>query len=246
MTKEESYSSIFAKRALSGAAAGCVESTITSPFETIKTRLQIEHGTNRSPWYAGKLIFAEKGLPGFYYGLSACLLQNMGKVAIRFSGYGYYTKLFESIYFNKTENKNGPLHRLCSGGCAGATEALWIAPCERLKTLRVTQLNLPKGQQQYTSLMNSVRVLLTQQGGGIPDLFVGLVPTACRNAVAVGFRFLFYSTLKDLLLNMNMNGNKQGRVQWWHAPVCGFTVGVGTTLLSQPADVVKSRVQGIV
>ena len=44
--------------------------------------------------------------------------------------------------------------------------------------------------------------------------------------------------LKSMLSEM------QGSSQWWHGTASGFAVGVGTTVLTQPLDVIKSRMQG--
>jgi hypothetical protein len=185
---------------------------------------------------AARILAEPAGVRGFYYGLPAVLVQASGKVAIRFSMYGLYSSLFAGAL----AREGSDAHRFLSGAAAGASESLWIAPCERLKTLRVTQLRVAHDQQQFRTLAQSLSRLVVQ-GGGLPDLFVGLVPTALRNGFAVGTRFWCYDKVKRAVAE---SGGGGGRPRWWHSLVAGFSVGVLTTALSQPMDVVKSRMQG--
>ena len=87
--------------------------------------------------------------------------------------------------------------------------------------------------------------LRTLQRSSPTLLFVGFVPTAIRNGLAVGGRFLLYDEFKRFLSTTHQPKHEPVE-RWWHSVVCGFSVGVVTTVLSQPADVVKSRMQGTV
>ena len=49
-----------------------------------------------------------------------------------------------------------------------------------------------------------------------------------------------YDLFKEPLADLDSDKEKL----WWHPIMCGFAVGAVTTVLSQPADVVKSRMQG--
>ena len=229
----------FLHRALAGAAAGGIETIVTMPFEVTKTIQQLQkQQTIPSISSTARKIMQTKGIRGFYYGLPACLVQASGKVAIRFSFYGFYLSNLQ-LYFgsnigNISNESDSLLKSGCAGLLAGATESVWIAPCERLKTLRVTQLDLPTSKQSYTSLFGTLKRL-----NGPLDLYIGTLPTALRNGLAVGGRFLVYDTLKTKISEVSNHQNL-----WWHSIVCGFSVGVFTTFLSQPADVIKSRMQG--
>lgn len=231
----------FAQRAVAGAVAGMVESAVTSPFEVLKTNMQIHRRPHPTMRRAAQTILAGKGVAGFYYGLPACLLQNCGKVALRFSSYGYFTDAFDRVLSeanHSAEFSGGALHRFASGFCAGCTESLWIAPCERLKTLRVTELAVNSAQHEFTSLYNASKVLMYGRTG-LADFYVGFVPTALRNGLAIGTRFTFYSQLRSTLRTM-----QGGEDKWWNGIACGFAVGIGTTVLTQPLDVIKSQMQG--
>jgi hypothetical protein len=112
---------------------------------------------------------------------------------------------------------------------------VWVTPCERLKTLRQTQLGVAAASERHTSMVVSTRLLLREQGL-FAGLFAGAGPTVIRQAGSVGVRFALYDAVMHALHSVVAP-------QAWHALVCGFVVGVVTTVLNNPVDVVKSRVQ---
>ena len=101
----------------------------------------------------------------------------------------------------------------------------------------ITKIRKRKGLKiEGPALKNvSKKILPHPQSGWIPaaDHY------SLRNGLAVGGRFLVYDTLKTKISEVSNHQNL-----WWHSIVCGFSVGVFTTFLSQPADVIKSRMQG--
>eukprot|EP00657_Telonema_sp_P-1_P008520 TRINITY_DN29860_c0_g1_i1.p1 TRINITY_DN29860_c0_g1~~TRINITY_DN29860_c0_g1_i1.p1 ORF type:complete len:112 (-),score=49.31 TRINITY_DN29860_c0_g1_i1:3-338(-) len=69
--------------AAAGAMAGGTEICITMPLDTVKTYMQINKGLPNMA-AAGRDIFAQKGMAGFYFGLPAMMLQVSCKAGIRF------------------------------------------------------------------------------------------------------------------------------------------------------------------
>ena len=218
----------FAARYVAGAMAGAVEACCTAPLETLKTRQQLS--TSRSTisvTAAASGIYSTAGIRGFYFGLPALLLQAAGKVAIRFSAFGFYTNLLST-------GDGGRSRVILAGALAGVTEAaLWITPCERLKTLRVGEIGVPAAQQTHRSLFSSLSHLA--RGGG---LFRGLSATALRNGSAVGVRFTVYPEAKAAVARLDPEGLLP------HSFLAGFAVGALTTVLTQPVDVVGLGVWG--
>ena len=122
-THAPSRDTTFLAKALSGGVAGCFETSITMPFETTKTVQQLENKP-ASLLQTATSIYHTKGIRGFYYGLPACLVQASGKVAVRFSCYGFYHNLFTTKTTGK--HKNSSVLKGLAGVCAGATESCWI------------------------------------------------------------------------------------------------------------------------
>lgn len=46
---------------LSGAGAGALATTITNPFDTLKTRIQVDPGRYRNLWHAARMVVMEDG-----------------------------------------------------------------------------------------------------------------------------------------------------------------------------------------
>ena len=221
----------FSKRVLSGACAGCIETLVTMPFEVTKTRLQIRHGAQESIFASMRSTWQSNGLRGFYFGLPVMLIQASGKLAIRFSVFEQFKELLSA-----PGQQPGKASVFVSGFAAGGIEsAIWITPCERLKTLRQTQIGVPSAKVVHTAWHSSLQQVIKDEGIG--SLFRGVIPTFWRNAGSVGYRFLVY----DIAMEAIVGGT--GEKRWFHSLLCGAFVGMTSTVLNNPLDVVKSRMQ---
>lgn len=203
--------------ALAGGVAGVAEALVTMPFEVTKTRLQLGQGP---PTILGSMADTVRtaGPSGLWYGLQPQVLQVAGKAAIRFSAFDYASTQGASP--------------LVAGGFAGLTEALvWVAPTERLKLLRQSELGGAAGTGGGASVARSARAVLL--AGGPAALWLGALPTAIRQTLANAVRFFVYDRARR------------------HVPdgvpapaaVAGACTGCVSVLLTNPVDVVKTRVQ---
>merc|ERR1719265_8000 len=120
-----------------------------------------------------------------------------------------------------------------SGVGAGVVEsAVWVTPTERLKVLR--QAEIDAVNPKYNGLVGGVKTVLKEQGPR--GLFVGFVPTAARNGAAVGIRFMLYDDIKRLIC-----GDKKATP--FQSLAAGCATGTISSLLNQPIDTAKSRIQ---
>jgi len=178
-----------------------------------------------------KEIIQQKGVRGLYYGLPAMLMQVSAKAAIRFF-------CFESYKAFLTENMPGrpeSLLNLLSGLGAGVTESLvWVAPTERLKVLRMTDINNPT--PKYNTLIGGLRTVVAEQG--VRGIFTGFTPTAMRQGTSVAIRFMVYDDAKRLL-----TGGHPENINTIQQLGAGFLSGCCSTCFNQPLDVVKTRIQ---
>jgi hypothetical protein len=198
--------------ATAGFIAGICEAAVTYPFEVVKTQLQANPSSKAVA--SIRRIRQTHGAAGFFHGLPQQLLQTSVKTSLRF---GIYARL-------------KPLVRqsdLLAGLGAGALEALlWIAPTERLKVLRITQ------PSRHTSLLASVKHLVQQEGPA--SLWRGGAATVARNSMTVGLRFSLFETAMSRL-------SPAQKRRWYTAGAVGFAVGFVSTILNNPVDVLKTR-----
>eukprot|EP00929_Paragymnodinium_shiwhaense_P016638 TRINITY_DN12515_c0_g1_i1.p1 TRINITY_DN12515_c0_g1~~TRINITY_DN12515_c0_g1_i1.p1 ORF type:complete len:321 (-),score=41.48 TRINITY_DN12515_c0_g1_i1:156-1028(-) len=211
--------------ALAGFCSGATEASITMPFDTVKTYTQVNR-TGLGTWASVQDIYRLKGVPGFYFGLPAVLVQVAGKGAIRFAAF---------------EQFKGALHvagapdatvDFLAGLGAGFAEAfLWTTPTERLKVLR--QNDIRTGQNRYASLPSAVRTVSTEHG--ITGLYAGIGACGLRQASGVGIRFAIYGRVKKLV--------SSDPPKMWQTALAGGITGCVGTVINHPVDVIKTRIE---
>jgi Mitochondrial carrier protein len=142
------------------------------------------------------------------------LLQTSMKVGIRFVSY---------------ESLKPILSPLVAGLVAGALEAfVWIQPTERLKVLRI------HNGHEHRTILKSVAILFHTQG--ISGLWRGGSATVTRNSLTVGVRFWLVEQMMPFIRSM-----RGERSTAENAGIAGFIAGSITTVLNQPIDVIKTR-----
>ena len=209
------------RRALvAGGVAGVTESLVTMPFEVTKNRLQLGHGPKGIAQNMAD-TYARQGAAGLYYGLQAQLVQVSGKAAVRFAAFENIKRVLPAGY------------SFTAGTLAGLTEALiLVAPTERLKVLRTAELSGAAGAGGSASVWRAATIVVKQQG--ISGLWFGSGPTAARQAIANGARFGVYEHFKAWLSAIGAPAP---------AVLAGGMSGVFSVALTNPVDVIKTRVQ---
>ena len=242
----QSGPSVVQRRLLAGSIAGCMEVSITMPFETAKTRMQFEkplevgvrqQGVGLLSQRMGMIqtfrhIVACEGPRGLYYGLPICLVQSGVKNALRFT-------LFEhsKTWLRASAGWLSPGQEIfLAGACAGTVEAaIWVTPTERLKTLRHTQIGISARHQppagpahhpwmpKYSGWVSTLRTVVSEDG--VRSLFAGTFPTVVRNAGTLAARFMLYERIMELCRAWS------GQKHSWHSLLCGGVAGTITTAM---------------
>lgn len=193
------------------------------PFEVTKNRLQMGRGPTG---IVASMLDTIKvaGPQGLWYGLQPQLVQVAGKTAIRFAAFERFKALLP------------PGSTFTAGTLAGLTEAVvWVAPTERLKMLR--QAEIGGGASASSPGTSSVfrAMLLVLERDGVRGLWMGTGPTAARQALANGTRFFMFERFKKLLQPLLPTAVLSA--------VAGGVTGVVSVVLTNPVDVIKTRVQ---
>ncbi|CAJ1400161.1 unnamed protein product [Effrenium voratum] len=208
-----------------GFCSGATEVSVTMPLDTVKTFCQVNR-TGMGPVAGAQQIYQLKGVQGFYFGLPAVLLQVAGKGAIRFTAFEQFKFLLQLAPV-----PNASVDFLAGIGAGFAEAFLWTTPTERLKVLR--QNDIKSGLNRYSSLVGSVKTVATEHG--ITGLYAGIGATGIRQASGVGVRFALYGHVKAALTT--------DPPQIWQSAVAGGITGCASTLLNNPIDVIKSRIE---
>ncbi|KAM3569913.1 hypothetical protein VYU27_008004 [Nannochloropsis oceanica] len=76
------------REGLAGVISGSVSSAITTPFDVIKTRLQVDPTSYTGPWDCGVKVFQKEGIRGLYSGVVPRTLYIGPSTALFFVAYG--------------------------------------------------------------------------------------------------------------------------------------------------------------
>jgi solute carrier family 25 citrate transporter 1 len=224
---------------LAGAIGGAFEVFGTMPLDVVKTQMQVNHNY-KSPMKCAASIMRTDGIRGLYFGMPAFLTQTAGKGGIRFYAFEQGKVLLNHCGIDTS--KQSMFVDFACGSVAGAAEALvavfWTTPTERLKVLRQTEMGAGSASK-YNTMAGGIATIYKEQGW--QGLFVGAGPTALRQATSVGFRFMFYDTVKiglNKAFSQDPNSNSTSV-----ALISGGLVGGISVALNTPIDVIKSSLQ---
>uniref|UniRef100_A0A7S1N3K5 Mitochondrial carrier protein n=1 Tax=Eutreptiella gymnastica TaxID=73025 RepID=A0A7S1N3K5_9EUGL len=206
---------------IAGGGAGIIEICLMYPTDVLKTRFQLATGVTQSlPTVVNKMV-AEEGWMVFYRGITAPIISEAPKRAVKFSANEFYRGIFKNA-----DGKMDAKGYFASGAAAGSTEAFVNCPFEVVKV----RMQAPGSKELYKSVPDAAKQIVMKEGP--TALYKGIEPQIYRNAAWNGLYFTITPTLRE-----KMGG---GRLNTFLA---GALAGAVATVASTPFDVVKSRMQ---
>ncbi|CAL9693495.1 unnamed protein product [Knipowitschia caucasica] len=219
------------KAFMCGSLSGTCSTLLFQPLDLVKTRLQtlqtgVQPGTARVGMMTvfQNIVRTEK-LLGLWKGASPSFVRTIPGVGIYFST--YFT-LKQHLVQGKSP---GAMEAVLLGAGARTVAGVLMLPVTVIKT------RFECGRYSYGSVTGALRSVCQAEGPGA--LFSGLLATLLRDVPFSGIYVMFYSQTKAALpeeISLTVS-----------APVanffCGVLAGVLASLITQPADVVKTRVQ---
>ena len=144
------------KLAISGAICGAVEALMVQPFDMVKTRHQLNTGTNESILNSLRGLYREGGVFRFYRGMAAEVLGMMPK-----SSGMYATYEMVRLYMLDKEGYGDTSMSACIAGFAsGFPEALIVQPFQVVKVRVQAKEHLGK----YSGSFDCAAKLLRDEG----------------------------------------------------------------------------------
>ncbi|GJJ06072.1 hypothetical protein Clacol_000261 [Clathrus columnatus] len=219
---------------IAGSTAGSVEGKFVNyPWDFIKTRAQFE-GKRQGPVEIVRETIKERGVTGLYSGCMALVIGNAAKAGVRFLTYDHFKHLLADDKGRITAPRS-----LLAGLGAGMAEAIIaVTPSETIKTKLIDDAKRPV--PQYKGLIDGTSRIIKAEG--IAGIYRGLFPVMMRQGANSAVRFSTYSSLKAFV-----QGNARPGQQL--PPSITFTIGaiagLITTYVTQPLDVIKTRMQSL-
>ncbi|XP_024867142.1 mitochondrial thiamine pyrophosphate carrier isoform X1 [Temnothorax curvispinosus] len=187
---------------IAGAGAGSVATTVSFPFDTVRTRLVAQSSNHRV--YKGVLhscssILRQESPRAFFSGLLPTLLQIAPHTGLQFAFYGFFTDFYKKY---TTGTDINIYNSMLSGSTAGLIAKTIVYPFD-LARKRLQIQGFQHGRKgfgkffQCNGLVDCLRVTVKEEG--VRGLFKGLVPSQVKAATTSALHFTTYEQVLLLL-----------------------------------------------
>ncbi|XP_043298291.1 mitochondrial glycine transporter isoform X3 [Cervus canadensis] len=220
------------KAFLCGSISGTCSTLLFQPLDLLKTRLQTlqpsAHGSRRVGMLALlRNVVRTESLLGLWKGMSPSIVRCVPGVGI------YFGTLYSLKQYFLRGHPPTALESVILGVGSRSVAGVCMSPITVIKT------RYESGRYGYESIYAALRNIYHSEG--FRGLFSGLTATLLRDAPFSGIYLMFYSQTKNVVLH----GTDQ--LDAVLVPVvnfsCGIFAGILASLVTQPADVIKTHMQ---
>uniref|UniRef100_A0A3Q0S334 Solute carrier family 25 member 24 n=1 Tax=Amphilophus citrinellus TaxID=61819 RepID=A0A3Q0S334_AMPCI len=190
-TEEEKTTGLWWKQLTSGAVAGALSRTGTTPLDRMKVFMQVHASKSNKISLVGgfKQMLKEGGMTSLWRGNGINVMKTAPETAIKFMVYKQYKKLLSS------EPDQVKTHeRFMAGSLAGATAQTIIYPMEVMKT----RMALRK-TGQYSGMFDCAQKVLKNEG--VKAFYKGYISNILGIIPYTGIDLAVYESLKNLWLS---------------------------------------------
>lgn len=227
-----------------GAFTGLVVGIFLQPLEIIKTNLIINPTQNLKVanagvisglYYGTKEIYSMEGLKGFSRGMAPAMLRIIISTSIFFTGINKINHIFTEIN-EKAKKSNKKLFSETSVNFfSSAIARIFSGVLTNPITVVRTRLEVI-GFDKYVNMRHAFKQIYHDEG--IRGFGVGALTSAIKDAPFAGIYFVLYVKSKRLLEErMGIN------ILMVNSLISGMIAGIVATSLTNPFDVIRTRLQ---
>lgn len=201
------------------------------PLDVVKTRMQLQvKGSGEQ--YSSMVdclqkIVRNEGFSRLYRGISAPILMEAPKRAVKFAANDEWGKFYRNAFGMPKMTQS---LSILTGATAGATESFVVVPFELVK------IRLQDKSSKYTGMADVVKTIVRQEGP--LALYNGLEATLWRH---IWWNSGYFGVIFQVREWLPKAADKKG--QMINDLIAGSIGGTAGTILNTPFDVVKSRIQ---
>jgi len=221
--------------AFSGATGCAFTHIVVIPLDVVKTRMQTEPGKYESMLGGVTQIQKQEGWGALLLGWEPTVLGYMYYGVTVYPGYEFFKRLFlELAGAEIVASYRVPLV-LFAGACATVLACFGVTPAEAIRIRMVAD--------QSVADKGLVGVAQTIMGdGGIGALYDGFFTILARQVLFGMMKFLVFDYFGDFLFDIFPVLTEQVETQLLVSFISGATAGIVSSIVSQPADVVLSKI----
>ncbi|XP_068414699.1 mitochondrial glycine transporter isoform X1 [Eschrichtius robustus] len=218
------------KAFLCGSISGTCSTLLFQPLDLLKTRLQTlqpsAHGSRRVGMLALLLnVVRTESLLGLWKGMSPSIVRCVPGIGI------YFGTLYSLKQYFLRGHPPTALESVILGVGSRSVAGVCMSPITVIKT------RYESGRYGYESIYAALRSIYHSEG--YRGLFSGLTATLLRDAPFSGIYLMFYNQTKNIVLHDQLDAVLVPVVNF----SCGIFAGILASLVTQPADVIKTHMQ---
>ncbi|XP_042868885.1 mitochondrial glycine transporter A-like [Penaeus japonicus] len=216
------------KSFVAGSFSGTCSTILFQPLDLVKTRLQTtiaipSGGSMGMIAIVGRVVRNER-IFGLWKGVTPSIFRCVPGVGLYFSSLNW-------LKTNFCEGQPGPLQAIALGVVARTVTGVTMIPITVIKT------RYESGVYSYGSVREAMRSIYTKEGAR--GLTCGLIPTLLRDAPFSGLYLMFYTQTKKRVPQIYLEGSTAPPVHF----TCGVLAGLMASTVTQPFDVIKTKMQ---
>lgn len=216
------------KAFLAGSLSGTCSTILFQPLDLLKTQMQRDLRP-RTPSMLGLTIniLKKENMAGLWRGLVPSLARTV-------PGVGIYFSTMHLIKGKICHGKTGKPSAVVSGGIGFFARCIAASIMIPFTIIKVRKEAGSLGKQGVIEGLFNI-----YKKEGARGLTAGVIPTLIRDAPFSGIYLMFYENLKTC--SSSWFNSDSG--DWSRNMVCGLSAGCLASLVTHPADVIKTRVQ---
>ena len=225
-TMESYISNPVVKSFLAGSLSGTCSTIVFQPLDLVKTRIQTPVSGSAPTGVIAVVhnVVKNETLIGLWRGMAPSLSRTV-------PGIGVY---FCSLHWlrNKIGNNDpSPLESMLVGASARTVSGISMLPFTVIKT------RFESGLFKYNGVVSALVTIYRLEGA--KGLYSGLTATLMRDVPFSALYLMFYTEIKKKLRD---TGNVNMTMPLTHFS-CGIVAGCFASIVTQPADVIKTKMQ---
>jgi len=211
------------KAFLAGSLSGTCSTLMFQPLDLMKTRIQQQTEGRLSMRGVCRSVLAQENILGLWRGVVPSLVRTV-------PGVGLYFSTMHHMRAKLCGNRPTHMQSVIIGGSARAFAGSIMIP------FTVIKIRFESSSYNYSTTSQALRNILKLEG--LKGLTSGLGPTLVRDVPFSGLYLMFYEHLKSLMPE-STNQYNQSAAHFFS----GFVAGVLASIVTQPADVIKTNMQ---
>lgn len=222
--------------ALSGSLSGALVSACVQPLDVIRTRMQADSAQRLAVTTTGTIrkIVGENGIRALWQGTQPTVVRLGVGAGLHF----FFLETLKPIFQTTKDGQSslGIFGAAMTGGLSRAMAAVVSCPITVVKTRMeyIGSQGVPSTVPVYKNTLHALKTIARHEG--LRGLYKGLGPTILSNTPFSALYYMFYTRLQSRLQQTDM---PQVAVNLSSSTIAA----IGATLLTQPADVVRTRMQ---